>query len=221
MKKIICILMIVLMLMGICSITASAEESTDNWLFYQKFSDTYAFPQYGTPVVFYEEVYYHYSTDDVVEWALIRGSTPPPPLVAYPYGIFENRLIRKIDGSIGTFYLDYAVYDVSDDKFYDLGEAYANEKYHDEINKYLNEYDIGEIIGDMDNDKKLTVKDATYIQKCLAGIMEYPENDKVEGVYESNKDYGHLAYLSDFNRDGVRNIKDATAIQKHIAGIEP
>ncbi len=75
-------------------------------------------------------------------------------------------------------------------------------------------------IGDLNGDNNLDIKDATLIQKCLAGVEEFDAyNDMVLGFLE--KHHGKWErYISDFNRDGVRNVKDATAIQKHIAGLE-
>lgn len=60
------------------------------------------------------------------------------------------------------------------------------------------------LLGDVNLDGKLNVKDATAIQKHLASIA--PLNDKGLAV-------------ADFNTDGKVNIKDATAIQKKIAGL--
>lgn len=59
-------------------------------------------------------------------------------------------------------------------------------------------------LGDLDSDKKIGIKDATEIQKSIAGSPE------PGAEYQS---------LGDFNADGVVDIKDATAIQKYIAGI--
>ncbi len=59
-------------------------------------------------------------------------------------------------------------------------------------------------LGDLDSDKKIGIKDATEIQKSIAGSSE------LGAEYQS---------LGDFNADGVVDIKDATAIQKYIAGI--
>lgn len=65
----------------------------------------------------------------------------------------------------------------------------------------------GGMIGDADKDTKLTVKDATYIQKVVAGI-------EVEDPY-----FGITNLIRDFDRDDDVNVKDATAIQKCVAGL--
>lgn len=59
-------------------------------------------------------------------------------------------------------------------------------------------------LGDLDSDKIIGIKDATEIQKSIAGSSD------LGAEYQS---------LGDFNADGVVDIKDATAIQKYIAGI--
>ncbi len=60
-------------------------------------------------------------------------------------------------------------------------------------------------VGDVDLDGKVTIKDATMIQKALADILTLS--------YESET-------LADVDRDGKITIKDATAIQKYLAGLE-
>lgn len=62
------------------------------------------------------------------------------------------------------------------------------------------------LMGDVDFDGALTVKDATRVQKQIAKI-EVPKTSYVE------------EYLQDANRDGEFNIKDATYIQSKVAGI--
>ncbi len=62
------------------------------------------------------------------------------------------------------------------------------------------------VIGDADYDWKLTIKDATMIQKILAGLKDY-------------EDVVCVSRPEDKDRDGRVTIKDATAIQKQIAGL--
>lgn len=59
-------------------------------------------------------------------------------------------------------------------------------------------------LGDVNKDGKLSIKDATTIQKYLANLFEFDE-DAVK--------------LADFTQDGKVNIKDATSIQKKLAGL--
>ena len=234
MKKILCITIVAVMLLSLFSTAVSANTVADNlndatksvststkdeadWLFYQKFYDR--FIHENDRVLFYEELYYHYNDDGDLEWVLIHGRTENlPPWVNTPCAVFEDRIIRKTE-PINNFHVDYALYLVEEQLFRDLVYLWKDAKYTEDIYNALNEKNIGEVIGDMDKDNKLTIKDATYIQKCIAELISFPENDEVPGGYGAEF-HGYVAYISDFNRDGVRNIKDATAIQKQIAGIE-
>lgn len=64
--------------------------------------------------------------------------------------------------------------------------------------------DKGVILGDVNLDGKVNIKDATAIQKHLANI------EAIEGLGKP---------AADFNSDGKITIQDATAIQKRIANI--
>lgn len=61
------------------------------------------------------------------------------------------------------------------------------------------------ILGDVNGDGKVNIKDATQIQKFAAMIVEFTDAEKLR---------------ADVNADGKVNIKDATAIQKFVAKIE-
>lgn len=65
------------------------------------------------------------------------------------------------------------------------------------------------LIGDADGDSKLTIKDATFIQKYLAGFKN--EIDKMT----TDENY----WVSDINCDKTLNIKDVTDIQKKLADL--
>lgn len=58
------------------------------------------------------------------------------------------------------------------------------------------------IIGDANGDKNVTIKDATFIQKSIAGLEELSDNAKL---------------LADVNGNKSVEIKDATCIQKYVA----
>lgn len=76
----------------------------------------------------------------------------------------------------------------------------------DEVD-YNNPRDFDEFVfGDVDLDGKVTIKDATYIQKVTAHITEL--------------EYMVQHYVATVNLDFYINIKDATLIQKYLAKIE-
>lgn len=62
-----------------------------------------------------------------------------------------------------------------------------------------------ESLGDANGDGKVNVKDATQIQKAIAGILNLDETENL---------------AADVDGNGKVNVKDATAIQKWVAGIE-
>lgn len=64
--------------------------------------------------------------------------------------------------------------------------------------------ETSKIIGDVDNDNKISVNDATIIQKFIAGIIEF---DTETFIY------------ADTDGSGEVSVADATYIQKYIAGI--
>lgn len=61
------------------------------------------------------------------------------------------------------------------------------------------------ILGDVDSDGDVTIKDATRIQKTLAGLVVLSDLQKA---------------FADVDGVGDINIKDATVIQKYVAGID-
>jgi len=63
------------------------------------------------------------------------------------------------------------------------------------------------MIGDANYDHEINVRDATMIQKLVAGLEEY-------------RDVVCVSRPEDKDRDGRVTVKDATAVQKYIAGID-
>ena len=61
------------------------------------------------------------------------------------------------------------------------------------------------ILGDVNGDGKVNIKDATMIQKFAAKIIDLTDDEKLR---------------ADVNADSKNNVKDATAIQKFVAKIE-
>ena len=59
-------------------------------------------------------------------------------------------------------------------------------------------------LGDVDRDTRLSIKDATEIQKQLAHLVTFDAEQTA---------------LADFNKDGSVSIKDSTAIQMRLAGL--
>ncbi len=113
----------------------------------------------------------------------------------------------------------YFVYVPDENKFYDIYDAQKAgienlELAFKECMRY-NCYKIG-FIGDVDYDEKLTIVDATFIQRALAGLCEFSVNDDVTKWTVGGDSIG---YISDYDRDGVRSIMDATTIQLKLADL--
>ena len=165
----------------------------------------------------YREIYEYYgediSSDDetVPDYVLVRitGNICATQGVS----ILGDYIMREGSDELALT-AGYGIYVPREDKLYYLRDAYFEGI--EGIEKVFTEAGIGELIGDTDKDRKLTVKDATLIQKFIAGLAELEDDYIVQ--YEDC--WSTLKYISDFNRDNERNIKDATAIQKHIAGLE-
>lgn len=85
-----------------------------------------------------------------------------------------------------------------------------------DISGVLLESGICRMLGDANNDGEINVRDATAIQKKLAGLITL--DDEYSYDYSTSEKYN--GYYSDFNCDDKLDIKDATAIQKLTAGLE-
>ncbi len=81
-------------------------------------------------------------------------------------------------------------------------ESYANSNNFEFV--ALADLPVSDILGDVDGDFKLSVRDATTIQKKAVSLIEFDENQMK---------------VADFNFDGNINVRDATAIQKRVAGL--
>lgn len=113
-----------------------------------------------------------------------------------------------VTGPCRPYIHGYHIYVPSEDKVYTLEEAYyANVNGIEDAIMTLDF--VMAMVGDCDGNYKVNIKDATCVQKRIAGL-EVPEIKFV-------RDY--ISFVYDFNRDEDVNIKDATAIQKYLAGI--
>lgn len=176
---------------------------------------------------FYDELYYYESTtggtieipEATPDYVLAKAGTYfASPLLFYD--VFGEYIIH---GSCGDPYCaSYYIYLPESDKIYTLRDAFdAN---INGIEKVFTDYKLGDLMGDADGDRKLTIKDATYIQKCLANFEGFKLKDEIRGHNLSVADDGtpdpYVCYIEDFNNDDQVNIKDATAIQKRLAKID-
>lgn len=170
----------------------------------------------------YSEVYYYTDgkgademPEETPDYVLINGtlvmSSP-----SFSYGVIGDYVLF-CENCGNPDCLGYFVYTPEDGKMRTLKEAY--DAGVEGIEKVFTDFGLGLLMGDADGDGRLTIKDATYIQKYLA---------KVEGINPPAGFMGHDAcgngpdgiYVADLDVNGKVNIKDATAIQKKLAKIK-
>lgn len=222
MKKIISVILVLCVcLLGVISVSAQSADVTDNT---KKYLDEVYLLLMGENISENYRDYYSKMYSVVYEYSFSDEATPDYVCVfagfdfgpAYSYGVFGDYVVRDLNCYI-PYELGYYVYVPVQGAVYTLREAWDNSL--PEIERAFTEGGIGELIGDVNGDGKLSIQDATEIQKYIAKVIaSYEIEDEITGIREGSSE--ELSYISDFNRDGERNIKDATAIQKHIAGLE-
>lgn len=132
-----------------------------------------------------------------------HGNWSRPAAVGFKLG----DVVVQSGSMYGPFTYQYGIYDITEDKFYDvhdLKETY--DKYY-MLEDNLIKYAGARPVGDSDGDKLITVLDATKIQRVVAEL-EYSYYDD---YYVDHKDGG--GYVSDIDNDGAVTVMDATAIQ--------
>ena len=166
----------------------------------------------------YSEEYYHYSSPDesgeaTPDFALILAyeNISGPAFVAK---VFDEYIMRSSQYLYPATF-GYHIYLPETNEIYSLEKAFKMGITG--VYNLFTEGIIGELIGDVNYDDKLNIRDATLIQKHLAGIEKINRNE-ISGFIWSDKENVPF-YIGDYNRDGKMNIRDATAIQKRIAGL--
>lgn len=145
------------------------------------------------------------------------GIVQPMESFQYMYGylFWEANIIgHENDNPTGIYTLDNygnveSLYETANKGFIDLDEIYPT------LSKVAPMY----MAGDIDSDSKITVKDATLIQKYLAKIPE-----ALDVVYNHRLGYCVMEVdqpwgLKMFDSYAEVNIKDATYIQKKVANM--
>ena len=222
MKKILSFTLVGLLMMSSLAFSASATEE-------RVYSDDYynprfeeAFERLGSKYDYFDNEEFIntynelmvYKKDTAVEYTLVF----PGMQVGFPKEGYAQigEYVITFANIYNPYKIGYYVYSATDDEVYTLTEAYnMNMDGISEVFEYLTETGDCAVAGDADFDGKLSVKDATMIQKQLAGIVS-------KNPFASENVDNYLLYygVKDFNMDEEINIKDVTAIQKRVAGIE-
>lgn len=181
---------------------------------------------------YYKELFYHYDKNGDVDWVFVYGKTnwSIPDICYYHIG---NRLISTGTEEI-PFSLCYGVYDVEDGKFYDVAQIWNDEKYtgvtelfEQACDNGFVDYNTGLVIGDLNNDGFVSISDATYLQKCLAGLEEYPVTPELQQFIDQKVGLDPKGFKTfdvndffDVNKDGTVSIGDATKLQRITAEMD-
>ncbi len=215
MKKIISVLMIAVMLVSVFVVPTTATEfDASKFKYFEKTVEYYG-EMYREAIMYcYDELYYHYSDENSEDpdWALIYCCIQPQP-IEMKYGTaVGDRVISVVGGDSVGFMEGHGVYIKETDSIIVLGQRNMDRiiQLCPDFIESIEENEIGQAFGDVDNDNKLTVIDATYIQMCLAGYILPYDYVGIDGGRS------HVL-ISDFDRDGERTVLDATAIQMKLA----
>ncbi len=220
MNKIISILLVIVMLVSVMSVSAFAvEKDFSQFKYYDKIVE-YFDEYYEDEIQYvYDEVYYHYSDDNTEEpdWSLIFCGFCPQPIEAKYGTLVGDRILSVVGGGCSGFVDGYGVYVRETDSFITLRQNTLEEicEQCPDFIKSIEENEIGQQFGDVDNDGELSVIDVTYIQRFLAQCYDFIQTYFVVSL-DGGKDH---IIVPDFDRDGTTTILDATAIQLKLAGL--
>ena len=160
-------------------------------------------------LAYYGEVYEYYSSDSATpDFVLVSVATNMAYDAELTY-YFDEYVMYESSGSIPYPY-GYAMYFPETNSICDLVTAWNMDE-REGFKNIFTEANLGELVGDINYDGKVNIRDATLIQKHLA---------ELEDLYIYSIDAGYRELVPDYNRDGKLNIRDATAIQKHIAKLD-
>lgn len=125
--------------------------------------------------------------------------------------------VLRFDGNYLPATYGYLIYRPKHNQVLSLEEALDSRIQG--VEKVFTEGYAGELLGDVNYDRKLNIKDATLIQKAVAGLAQI-ENNEIKG-FMYDRITNLPAYIGDFNVDRKMNVRDATAIQKKLANFKP
>ncbi len=194
---------------------ATPDEAQKEYKYREKLFSQYHLNEYALEE--YDEIYEHTDENGEVDWAIVKaekkGLSYTPVYTSPGYFEFGNRVL-DIKDELEPFHFGMGVYSVRHDRFFDVS---APELYElDDLERVWTEIGAGRLMGDMDDDNALTSVDAVLIQRCQAGLIDYPTEDQ---NIPSDWARGAIGFFSDFDQDGERTIMDATAIQRYLANL--
>ena len=141
MKKIIAVILTVALLSCAFIIPVSAVDNAENeQLYLDSFKKLYLGEEgFGAELLFYEELYYSKDNSGNVEWAFVHAQTNmfcPEIVDRFFHGVYVQQANIYVPFEFG-----YGVYDVKEDRFYDLTEVSYYNQTHD-TPKYEYAFDL-------------------------------------------------------------------------------
>lgn len=183
--------------LNLLNIPEENPHTGSGWLSY--YSELYRYRSEGSPCE---------ATPDYVLIEVYENISGP----AFAAELLGDYVLRSYEHKYPATF-GYVIYMPKTNEIYSLKKAY--DLGIEGVQNVFTEGIIGELLGDVNYDRKLNIRDAALIQKTLAGISEI-ENNEIGG-FMWNDDENVPCYIGDFNCDRKMNIRDATAIQKKIA----
>ncbi len=217
MKKLISFLLVITMVLSVGVISASTQTVEDKeFLYKDKFIELSGFTEYRPSdydyhwdvFTYYDELYYHKNNESgEVDWVLmtvlVNIFNPTEAVFVTDVG---DRLIKWWAPGVAAYPYGYAIYDVANDKLYDIWEAKSLNL--DGLVEAFDELEIGYVRGDIDRDNTVSILDSTEIQLYLSQHKQW-----------AREDYSYIPALGDVDEDGDMTVLDATTIQLNLAGI--
>jgi hypothetical protein len=149
----------------------------------------------------YQELVTEYNEDGTKQYTVLNAHGAG----GYAYEIVRIGYSVLVSGETygSGFRSGYGLYDYAKDKFVDLLTIQDSHEQYTNLEKNLLECGEAMPVADTDNDRKVTVMDATNIQRSLAKL------DHVDIKF----------YKGDMDKDGKITTLDATLIQRFIAKV--
>ncbi len=221
MKKIVSIILVAVMFVSVFAVPALAVENDTAQFKYldeifERFGATEYYEQQAIMDV-YDEVYYHYSDDNAQEpdWTLVLCPLNPAPIERKDGTLVGDRILSVVGSACAVFPDGYGVYVREIDEFIALRQSKLEQivELCPDFIEAIEENEIGQQFGDVDNDGELSIIDATYIQRFLAKLYDF-----IQTYYLVHLDGGNgRISVCDFDRDGKTTIFDVTGIQRKLA----
>ncbi len=159
---------------------------------------------------FYEEKCRVFDENGEVSYILIKANSGESSDAEIGFR-FGNHIIKS-NAIYNDFTYGFGIYDLKDNKFYDVYDLRDTPDKYPKLESTLAFYSQARMAGDCDGDESLTILDATKIQRLIAQLDTPLSGDG----YVSHESDGFW-YTSDIDNDGQVSIIDATTIQRKLA----